>query len=99
MIMTLNEVLKSNPNIYTEVYELKGNHGDKFHTDNLGKMLYDSDGNGSAWLNDILDREVIDYEVMNEDRYNWSVLANAGVYFKDIHQSEEEQQILVILVR
>ena len=97
--MTLNEVLKSNPNIYTEVYELKGNHGDKFHTDNLGDMLYDTDGNGSACLNDILDREVIDYEVMDGDRYNQSVLANTGVCFKDIHQSEEEQKILVILVR
>lgn len=98
MIMTLNEVIKNNANIYTEVYEVKGNHGDKFHTDNLGDMLYDTDGNGSAWLNDILDREVIDYEVMDEDRYNWSVLANAVVCFKDIHQSEEEQKILVILV-
>ena len=98
--MTLNEVIKNNANIYTEVYEVHDNHGNyQFHTDNLGKMLYDSDGNGSACLNDILDREVIDYEVMDEDRYNWSVLANAGVYFKDIHQSEEEQQILVILVR
>ena len=97
--MTLNEVIKNNANIYTEVYELKGNHCDKFHTDNLGDMLYDTDGNGSACLNDILDREVIDYEVMDEDRYNWSVLANAVVCFKDIHQSEEEQKILVILVR
>lgn len=97
--MTLNEVLKSKPNIYTEVYEVNSNHGDQFHTDNLGKMLYDTEGNGSACLNDILDREVIDYEVMDEDRYNWSVLANAGVYFKDIHQGEEEKQILVILVR
>lgn len=99
MIMTLNEVINDNANIYTEVYEVHGNYGDQFHTDNLGKMLYDSDGNGSAWLHDILDREVIDYEVMDEDRYNWSVLANAGVYFKDIHQGEEEEQILVILVR
>lgn len=98
--MTLNEVIKNNANIYTEVYEVHDNHGnDQFHTDNLGDMLYDTDGNGSAWLNDILDREVIDYEVMDEDRYNWSVLANAGVYFKDIHQGEEEEQILVILVR
>ena len=97
--MTLKEVLNDNPNIYTEVYEVNGNHGDKFHTDNLGDMLYDTDGNGSAYLNDILDCEVIDSEVMDEDRYNQSVLANTGVYFKDIHQGEEEQQILVILVR
>ena len=46
--MTLNEVIKNNANIYTEVYEVHGNHGnDQFHTDNLGKMLYDTDGNGS----------------------------------------------------
>lgn len=97
--MTLNEVLKSNPNIYTEVYEVNGNHGDKFYTDNIGELIYDTDGNGGAYLNDILDCEVIDSEVMDEDRYNQSVLANTGVYFKDIHQGEEEQQILVILVR
>ena len=96
--MTLNEVINDNPNIYTEVYEVHDNHGnDMYHTDNLGNMLYDTDGNGDEYLNDILDREVIDYEVMDEDDYNQSVLANACVYFKDIH--EEEEQILVILVR
>lgn len=95
--MKLNEVIKNNASANIEVYEVKNNRGDMYHTDNLGDMIWDSEGDGTLSLSEVESREVIDYEVMDADRYNESVLANSGIYFNDIHEGKEE--VMVILVK
>ena len=95
--MKLNEAINANKGANIEVYEVKNNHGDMYHTDNLGDMIWDSKGDGTLSLPEVENREVIDYEVMDADRYNESVLVNCGIYFNDIHEGKEE--VVVILVK
>ena len=68
-----------------------------FHTDNLKGFTYRDDKKiDCSNLNEVGYLEFIDYEVMNADDYNTTVLANAGADANDF--LEDGEFILVILV-
>jgi hypothetical protein len=83
--MKIDEVKEMFKNEYyaMEVYKDKWGHKSGFHTDRIEEL--------ENWSEDA---EVLEYELMDEEAYNNSILANCGVSFTDMYEADDK--ILVI---
>lgn len=85
--MTIKELKNKYDRQYgdLEVYIRTGN-GSHFHTDSI------------KWTEDYSeDAEVLEYELMNEDRYNRTVLANTSEY-ADFHEWYGDKDMTVLCI-
>lgn len=92
---TIKEVLERYKNEYTdvEIYRFKAPskyYGGRIHTDTLEYLneCFNVDYNKTFDL---------DEQLMDEDEYNNTVLANTGVYFTDMYNANDKVLVIILL--
>lgn len=93
MKKTINEVIEMYKGDYTEVEIYRYNNPSMYynggiHTDSIEYLDNDIDYNKTYDL---------DCQLMDEDDYNNTVLANAGEHFTDMYELEDKVLVIVLL--
>ena len=97
--MTIKEVIEKNKGKYTELEVYKSlekgkNYPNSFHTDNCRSL-----GEDSPYGNYNDDMEVGLYELMDEEEYNKTIMANCDIYadFDDWYDNKNAKVLCIMI--